>query len=262
MPSHSPRIALVVLALLAVDSLLSREARGAPATEARPAHPVYARANRLAVQFGFGFGSASLSQFHQGVDELTSNIERTNHLKLSASPQSSLQINAELAMRYYFAYHILAQVGYGALYNHASAEFPAGSITGTVSNHNLVMEVPILVGGYYCLIDRLYLYGAAGPAPFFFARSYWDANPGGISDFKADGGGGFHGLAGADFMLAEQVAIGLEVRYRLLKTGALNELKYGQLLTSGMLRGDNSTETYSMDFSGVSLGLNLRIFAL
>ena len=41
--------------------------------------------------------------------------------------------------------------------------------------HNVVMDVPILVGGYYTFIDRLYVYGAVGPDIFFFSRSYWDA---------------------------------------------------------------------------------------
>jgi hypothetical protein len=44
--------------------------------------------------------------------------------------------------------------------------------------------------------------------------------------------------------------------------GALRERESGVTLTSGMLRGDGSAATYELEFSGVSLGLHLRLFVL
>ncbi|MHC4946540.1 MAG: hypothetical protein ACYTG7_26325, partial [Planctomycetota bacterium] len=139
--------------------------------------------------------------------------------------------------------------------------FGAGVFKGTVANDNLVMETPVLVGGYYTLIDRLYLLGAVGPSVFFFPRSWWDADPGAILDFKADAGVGFHALGGADFLVTENLALGLEVRYRYLKTGELKELDEGVTITSGIL-GLGGDKTYDLDFSGVSLAVVLRFYVI
>lgn len=130
-----------------------------------------ARANRLAINLSFSLGSASLSSYHEAVDEVRELAERQNGLKLS-DPKSNFQIGAEIGLRYYFPYYILAQVGFATLYNWGSGESP--SLVDSLDNHNLVMEVPILVGGYYVLIDRLYLFGALGPTVVFNGRSWWD----------------------------------------------------------------------------------------
>ncbi len=249
------------LLILAAASLLCSSAYADTAAAKAPG-PSFARPNRLALSLGVGFGSAGMGRFHEAVDEIGAWIERSNPGITVELPKSNLQINAEIAFRYYFPYYVLAQVGYGALYNAASSTFSAGTLKGTLEHHNLVMEVPILLGGYYPFFGRLFVHGAVGPSVFFFSRSWWDASPGGISDFKADGGVGFHALAGADYFLAEHFAVGLEVRYRYVETGDLQDLNYGQVVTSHMFRGDGSTETYQMDFSGVSLALNLRFFIL
>jgi opacity protein-like surface antigen len=95
-----------------------------------------------------------------------------------------------------------------------------------------------------------------------FPRSFWDATHGGLPDYEANAGVGMHVLAGADYMLARNLAVGLEVRYRYLKTGALKERTSGTTVTSGMILHDGSSRTYDLDLSGVSLGINLRLFAL
>jgi opacity protein-like surface antigen len=212
----------------------------------QPEREPYARANRLAVSLGFGFGSASLSRLHDLVDGAVRGAE---------GPKSGLQINAELSVRYYFPYYVLAEVGYGALYNRAHQDYGLAR----VDSDNLLMEVPILVGGYYPFIKRLYVHGGVGPSVFFFPRAFFDPN---APDFKADTGVGLHVVAGADFLVTEHFAAGLELRYRYLKTGDLKEVNSGVVLTSGVVRSDGSSETYNLDFSGVSLGLNLRLFAM
>ncbi len=206
------------------------------------AHAVdFARANRLAVALSFGFGSAALGRIHDLMENSIVGIK---------GPTSGLQINAEIGFRYYFPFHLLAQVGCGALYNRASDTYGNRDFT----NHNLTLEVPILVGGYVSLLGRLYLYGAVGPSIFFYARSFLEEGP----DFKGPGGAAFHALVGADFLAGEHFAVGLELRFRYLKTGDLS------------LKDDASSTTvfdakgvpFNLDFTGVSLQLNLRFFAL
>jgi len=230
-----------------------------PALEApiaAPAPEPWACSNRFAFNLSFGFGSVGMGSLH----ELSGEIFRL--LGGSDAPSSGMQINAEVALRYYFPYHVLAQVGYDSVYNWASSKI---GLT-TIKNWNLAMEVPILVGGYHTFINRLYVYGAIGPSVFFFPRSWWDADPyGGISDFKADTGVGLHVLTGADFMLSEFFAVGLELRYRYLKTGEIKELNSGIEIskmqfqtTSGVV---SLPETH-LDFSGISLGLILRFYVI
>ena len=234
------------------------------AASARAADPEpLARPQRVAVSLGFGFGSVSLGRLHSLAEDVTTSLRNANpDLSLSGAPTSSLQINAQLGVRYYAPYHLLAEVGYGALYNWAASTYQVSIVSGEVKNDNVIMEVPLLVGGHYILIGRLYLFGGLGPSFFFFPRAFWDATHGGVPDFEADGGVGLHVLGGADFMLGSHASLGLDVRYRYLKTGALKDREYGVTMTSGMIRGDGSTATYDLDFSGVSLGLNLRLFVL
>lgn len=217
-----------------------------------------ARANRLAVTLTFGFGSASLGSYHEVADAVASSVEGPDNVTLDGSLTSKLQINGELSFRYYFPYYLLAQVGFGALYNWASATARVGPLAQAVESHNMVMEVPILVGGYYTLIDRLYLYGVVGPSVFFFGRAWWD--PG--SDFEADGGVGVHVGAGADFLVAEHLALGLALRYRYLKASEIKLEGTNRVITSNDLLNDGGSDTYDLDFSGVSLLLNIRFLAI
>ena len=224
---------------------LAPAAAPAPAAVAPAAEP-YARFNRFAFSLMFGFGSVSLDKLHD--------LSRTT-LSMSGlsgdAPESGLQINAEIAFRYYFPYYVMAQVGYSAVYNKASAKVSQGLASGTLYNDNLVMETPVLVGGYYPFFGRLYTYAAIGPSVFFYPRSWWDIDPGGAPDYKADPGVGFHFLTGADFLVTEFFAVGLELRYRHIKTSELKELKYGVAVPG-----------YDLDLSGVSLGVLLRFYVI
>ncbi len=227
----------LALALPAVISLLL----GSPLAHAKgnddEANLPWARENRLAVGFTFGFGSHSLGDVY-------TLAEAAN---LADPPQQSIQINAEVSVRYYFPYYVLFQVGYGAIYNFASKVYGLTEIT----NYNLAMEVPILLGGYYPVIKRLYTYAAIGPEVFFFSRLWWD--PG--QDFQGGSGVGMKVLGGADFMVGRHFSVGLALAYRLLDTGPLKFKNSTQIVPGP---GDG----YHMDFSGVSLELKMRVYAM
>lgn len=207
-------------------------------SRAAVAAPPLARANRLALSIAFGFGNASLSSFHEAIDSLNAPTSLKDELK------TNLQISVEIGVRYYFPYYVMAHVGYSTLYNSGSA--------GGVDNHNLVMEIPILVGGYYTFIDRIYVYGALGPSVHFYSRSWFD--PG--ADFKGGSGVGMQFMLGGDFMVGENFSVGLDFRYRALGTGDASELK------TGLSPGAVGLKNFDLDFSGVSLGINLRVYAL
>lgn len=207
----------------------------APAVPSRAAvaAPPLARAHRLALSIAFGLGSASLSSFHNFVDGFPVSTSLKEDLK------TSFQINVEIGVRYYFPYYVMAHVGYSTLYN-------SKSVSGFTDNHNLVMEIPILVGGYYTFIDRIYVYGALGPSVHFYSRSWFDPGP----DFKGGSGVGMQFMLGGDFMVGENFSVGLDFRYRLLDTGQASDLDFSR------------PQSFDLDFSGVSLGINLRVYAL
>ena len=243
---HRPPPRAVAILALATVLLLAPRA-WAKATQA-PARAAQAHANRLAISLSFGFGSAALGSYHEGVDALMAR----QSIKLS-DPKSNLQINVEVGLRYYLPYHILAHIGYATLYNWGSAESP--QLRDSLDNHNLIMEVPILVGGYYVFFDRLYVYGAIGPSVYFYSRSWWD--PG--TDFQAESGVGMQTQIGADFMLGDNVSLGLDLRYRLLNAGTLTFKDTTSPVTPQSL-GKSGSQPYEFNFSGVSLVLNLRAY--
>ena len=225
--------------------------------------------HRLVLSLGFGLGVADLERVHALADDIQFAVEATHPHTIKGTPQSSLALNLELSVRYLSPYHLLGQLGLGLLYNSASSTFAGPALeslgmatSGTVVNRNMALELPLLVGGYLVLWDRLYLCAAVGPALFFSARSYWDAEPGAMADLGSDVGLGFHALLGADWMLTSHVGLGLELRYRYLRTSDLQLLESGDTLESGALLGDGSGDAYDLDFSGLMVAFNLRFAVL
>lgn len=235
-----------LIMLLGSSPALAQEAAPAAGGSSPVLSKNYARFNRFAFSLAFGFGSISLADYHQAVDA----VSAVAGSLLDDDPTSSLQVNAEVAFRYYFPYYVLAQVGYGAVYNHVSVDLAGG--VDSVSNHNLIMEVPILVGGYYPFIGRLYVYGALGPSIFFYPNCWWDRDHGNVADFKADMGVGFTFLMGSDFMVTEALGLGLEFRYRYLNAG--------NLIYVPNTAGGIPLQGLEFDFSGVSLALVFRFY--
>ena len=247
------------LRILAATTLLA--SFGAIANAA-PAQPL-ARPHRMAISLGFGIGSVAMSSFGTFRDDTVSSLTALNpNVKLSGELGSNFQINGEIGFRYYFPYYVFAHVGFASIYNRSSVDFTLGPVQGSAVYHNLVMEVPIIVGGYVPLAGRLYVYGGVGADVFFFGRSYWDIEGqnivGGLPDWKTDPGVGFVAVAGADFMLAESVSIGLELRGRYLQTSDLVEKDSG-IPAQSVLR---TQQGYQLDFSGISASIVLRLFAI
>ncbi len=109
-------------------------------------------------------------------------------------------------------------------------------------------------------------YGRASVADEPAARPLrlWDQSGGAdLNDYDADGGVGFMAVLGIDWLPAEHFALGLDVRYRYLVS---DSLKYdtdgagdGTIVQSGHLRGDGTTETYDLSFSGVSVQAMVKL---
>ena len=229
--------------LVAALTLGSATALGQSAPDNQPAAPEaaasqpkksfwdvdYARFHRLALTLGFGVGNADLDDVHTLAN-------------MVGAKTSSLQINAELSIRYYAPYYGLVHIGYSALYNWVDSQ---------VDNHNLVMEVPIMLGGYYPFLGRLNAYAGIGPTIFFYRRSWWD--PG--VDFKTDNGVGMQLMAGGEIFLSEHFAFGLELRYRYLPGKALKEKNDYQV------RGVDLNK-YELSYSGFSVGVQFRFVAM
>lgn len=213
--------------------------------------------HRFQLRFGAAFGYVAMSRLHEGVADLRGNIERSSGTRLESDPKSNFVLGAEMQFRYYFPLHIFAQVGVGALYNNGAANIGTGVARASVTNYNLAMEIPVLVGGYWGLAKRFYVWAGVGPTFFFYTRSWWDSTVGALPDFGGGGGVGFLGAAGTDFMLSRHFGLGLELSGRYLQSGDLSDLKTGAVLTSGSLRGDASNGRYQMDLSGVTFGVKM-----
>lgn len=222
------------------------------------AHP-----HRFVMSLAFGFGSASMDSFHRFAEDVRTRVVNLNPGLNVGTLSSSFQINTEIGFRYYFPYHLMVHAGIGAIYNRSSAPVTAGGFSGGAEYHNLVLELPTLVGGYLTLLDRIYLYGAVGPTFFFYGRSFWDTSgqlSSGLPDYTASGGVGFTFAAGADFVLTRVFGLGLELRYRYLKPDTLREKNSGAVVSPASLGVGTSTDPYDLDFSGISLGISLRFF--
>ena len=219
--------------------------------EAPPRTEGMARWNRLCINLLFGFGSASLDDVHDLADAWAKSY---NMGGTQEDSKGSLQINAEVGVSYYAPYYIFAHVGYGALYQKATAVLASGQ---KYENWNLLMEVPILLGGYYTFIDRLYVYGAIGPSVHFYGHAWWDLDGSGIDDAEAPTGVGMQVMVGADFMVSEPFSVGLTLKYRHHKTGVLVQNDSGAPYPYRAAKQD-----YTLDFSGISLEMVMRFWVL
>ncbi len=223
--------------------------------------PSAPRAYRMLVSLGVGVGSAALGGVHQGAEDISASFNAQNPYRIvGESPTSGVQVNSELSVRYYFPYHLLAQVGLSTIYNSASSTFGQGG--STLANDNLGLEIPLLLGAYYTLAHRIDLYAAVGPSFLVLSGSYWTSDPGFAPDFEADAAVGAHFVVGADLLMGKSWALGLDLRYRLLSGGELKDRETGETLVSGDFLGDGSNSTYDFDLSGFSAAVYLRFFVL
>jgi hypothetical protein len=222
------------------------------------------RAHRVTLSVGFGLGSASLGGVHSSAEDVEVAIEDQHPtLDLDGPAQSSLQINWGAEVRYYLPYNLLAQLGFGTIYNGASSDFSApGNPDGTLKNQNWGIELPLLFGGYYLFGDHLCLAGSLGPSFLVWSQSQWTSDPGGAPDFRADAAVGAHFVLGLDYVFGDRWALGVDFRYRYLKAGPLLDPETNEPLRSKELRGDTTIDTYDIDFSGFSGAFYMRVFVL
>jgi opacity protein-like surface antigen len=214
-----------------------------------PQTQALARWDRLCINLTFGFGSASLGDVHELADEYGMAYMGGKQ----EDSKGNLQINAEVGVSYYAPYYIFAHVGYGALYQKATAVVSGGR---KYENWNLLMEVPILLGGYYPFAHRFYVYGAVGPSVHFYGHSWWDLDGKGLDDGEVPAGVGMQVMLGADVMVSEPFSIGLALKYRHHKTGVLVQKGSGAAYPTDVPK----KKDYIIDFSGISLDLIMRFW--
>jgi hypothetical protein len=233
----------------------SKDARADVEKAAEPA----VRAHRMTLSVGFGLGSASLGGVHSSAEDIERAFEAQHlGLDLEGPAKSSLQLNWGAEARYYLPYSLLVQLGFGTIYNRATSEFSFG----TLENQNWGLELPLLFGGYTMFGDHLCLAGALGPSFLVWSRSQWTSDPGGAPDFRADAAVGAHFVVGLDYVFGDRWALGVDLRYRYLKAGPLLDPETNEPLRSNELLGDNTLDTYDLDFSGFSGAFYMRVFVL
>lgn len=225
-----------------------------PAEPSGPPHTL-----RFAIGVGGGYGYVSMSRFNVLLDDLAAALERDNPVTVEGLDPVSGAAFAGLSIRAYLPYFIAAEVGADVAYanDDATARAALGSIG--IEHHELAVEVPILVGGYYPFLDQLYLTGLIGPVVLVVPMSLWDQSGNAdLTDFDTDASVGFLGVVSLDWIPVEHFAVGLDLQFRYAVSDALrydtdNPATDGVLAESGHLRRDGSHETYDLSFSGFAV---------
>jgi hypothetical protein len=212
----------------------------------------WARPNRVSMSIGFGMGRANQTRFHRGVAEYTDAIAaRSPTLMLDRVPRSEGLRTLDLLIRYYGPRHFFAETGFVFMQNGASTRLSVDSRMGSLSYENLVVEMPMVFGLYYCLKNRFYLSGGVGPSLFLFNQSDWSYDLGRISSFRAARGGGVNAIISFEWLLSQHFGIGVTGRYRYAKSSSLYVV------------GDNLPPVQplgELDMSGVGMVLGMRVY--
>lgn len=215
---------------------------------------------RFAIGLGGGYGYVSMSRFNVMLDDLETALQRANPgIVVDGLDPVSGAAFAGLSIRGYLPYFIAAEVGANVAYatDDALARLGTGSIS--LEHHELTIEVPLLVGGYYPFLGQLYVAGLVGPVVVITPLSLWDqSGSADLNDYETDTSVGFLGVLSLDWIPVEHFALGLDLQFRYVVTKALrydtdNPLTDGLLAESGHLRGDASHETYDLSFSGFAV---------
>ncbi len=207
-----------------------------------------ARENRVAIVLNFDYGLVSMPGFDGYADKVSNSVEALGRtIEGYEAPSSAL--GAELGVRYYAPYYIAAYVGADALLDHAKNTIEGGDF---VEHYNLILEVPILIGGHYPVHPHIHLHAVLGPTVLAIPGSYWDSQAG-MPDFKGDTGVGMQARFGADFYAVDQVSFGFELMYRLAKAEVAE--KNGHVVQVG---GETVTG-FELDFSGFGITVGFRL---
>jgi hypothetical protein len=132
-------------------------------------------------------------------------------------------LHASLAVTYYGPYYILVRTGIEPDYF-----FPSEQLGGTsVTNYGGTLEVPLLIGGHYALLDdRLVVELAIGPCVSAFTSAGLNDANGSFPDANqlfADPSFGFDSEIKAQYFLTPGFSLGIELGYRILSSSALHQ---------------------------------------
>jgi hypothetical protein len=236
-----------------------------PAIEATPeaataGEPDLLHILRFAIGLGGGYGYVSMSRFNVMLDDLETALQRANPgIVVEGLDPVSGAAFAGISIRGYLPYFIAAEVGANVAYanDDATARLGLGSIS--IEHHELAVEVPILVGGYYPFLGQLYLAGLLGPVVVITPMSLWDqSGSADLNDYDTGTNVGFLGVLSLDWIPVEHFALGLDLQFRYVVSEALrydtdSPLTDGVLAESGHLRGDATHETYDLSYSGFAV---------
>ncbi len=176
--------------------------------------------NHLVISLGVGIGSLSPSQYNSYVDTF-------NSASGSAAPASPAHVGFELhvpvILTYYFADYVLLRTGAEAAYF-----FPSESLgSESVTNYGGIVEVPILLGGHYALLDnRLIVELAMGPgiAAYTSAGLSGSAQNGYTgTQYYGDVAVGFDSELKGQYFVTPSFSVGLELGLRSLTSSALHD---------------------------------------
>jgi len=234
---------------------------GVPAPEGLPAdHAGPQSTLHFAIGLGGGYGYVSMSRFNVLLNDIAAALERDNPgFAVEGLDPVSGAAFAGLSIRAYLPYFLAAEVGADVAYATDDAVARAAFAAVEVEHHELAVEIPILLGGYYPFLDRLYLAGLVGPVVLVAPMSLWDQSGNAdLNDFDTDTSVGFLGVVSLDWMPVEHLALGLDLQFRYVVSDALrydtdNPRTDGLLVESGPLRRDDSHETYDLSFSGFAV---------
>lgn len=245
----SRRLTLAALLLL-LTAATARSAWAGPSAwvGADPSAQAWVRPHRLSLALSFSLGYGALGDVHDLWAGAAAATKKAFGIPITAD-QSSLTLGGALALRYLGPYHLFAELGVGLLHNGQSMTTP--NISETVGEI-FVLEVPLLIGGYYTLGRRWLVHGGAGPAFFVHNTMVNDGTSDAVTDFAV----GLHVAAGAEVFLLPSFSVGLEARFRLAKLGRMHVVD-----TDVPIRIDrDDPNTYDLDMSGFSVYLTARIF--
>ena len=200
------------------------------ATAARADLPGEGFRNHLVFSLGVGIGSLSPAEYNSYVDA----FNQSSGAPLTGSAaHPSFELHVPLIITYYFADYVLLRTGAEAAYFFPS-ETLGGGAGESFTNYGGTVEVPIFVGAHYAFLDnRLVLELGLGPA----IAAYTSAGLSGSSNnginttqYYGDVAVGFDDELKGQYFLTPGFSIGLEIGYRLLKSGPLHDSGGSQLM--------------------------------
>ncbi len=164
--------------------------------------------NHLVIGLGIGVDAISPSEYNGLTDVLSGG---------NASVRASTALHVPVSLTYYFPYYLQLRTGAEAAYF-----FPSGMVGGkSATNYGGIVEVPILLGGHYALLDnRLILELGLGPgiAVYTSAGLNIDNN----DQLYGDVSVGFDDELKGQFFVTPGFSIGVELGYRVLTSSALH----------------------------------------